>query len=612
MSDKSKKAENMNKVPHSHTLDSIASLPKTEINGVNGCKLTFYTKTKRMMKQRKIFFFSAGHEVEFKRSGILIMAKSAIEGSGDDLLFTGTLSISKKTQWQIPTIEWQPTQERDESQSSECQYGSSFSDREWTLVNDQLSKRNVRPIEFELCELKSFRLSDDGNRMVLIQKDGTRHPPLIFLDDGCEEFIKSMRKHYCVKQSHSDENLYLLSDARMEALDRSLSQLNLFDKPSQDAVWKFVSDIQRDPVYTTLNTFSKIADKLIFSQSGEDGIRPEEEMADLLQKPTNLEVTTGNQDDGAFEVVTSRPKLSENLPKVLRDEPLCQLDWELHWDEQGRVLDQSELIQKIFKGGMEHNVRSEVWKFLLDYYDFGSSASEREACRKAKVDDYFRMKTQWRSISADQEERFTAFKERKTQIEKDVFRTDRTHPFFEGDDNKNIEMLQDILMTYVMYNFDLGYVQGMSDLLAPILYVMQNEVDAFWCFVGFMKRVALNFDFDQGGMKSQLNQLIELLKTYDPEFYSYLDTKDSGNLYFCFRWLLIWFKREFPFNDVMRIWEVIWTDKPCPNFHLIICLALMDLEKKTIIENGFGFTEILKHINDMANSNVSISAVLAR
>ena len=174
----------------------------------------------------------------------------------------------------------------------------------------------------------------------------------------------------------------------------------------------------------------------------------------------------------------------------------------------------------------------------------------------------------------------------------------------------------------------------MSDLLAPILYVMQNEVDAFWCFVGFMKRVQSNFDFDQGGMKNQLQQLIELVKTYDPEvrflfvryfsiftihffciyfqFYSYLDAKDSGNLYFCFRWLLIWFKREFPFSDVMRIWEVLWTDQPCPNFHLVVCLALMDLEKRTIVENNFGFTEILKHINDMANSNIPINDVLAR
>ena len=143
-------------------------------------------------------------------------------------------------------------------------------------------------------------------------------------------------------------------------------------------------------------------------------------------------IITGNQDDGAFEVVTSRPKLSENLPKVLRDEPLCQLDWELHWDAEGRVLDHKELLHKIFKGGIDHNIRSEVWKFLLGYFDFESSGAERETQRKAKVDDYFRMKTQWRSISTDQEDRFTAFKERKTQIEKDVYRTDRTHPYFEG------------------------------------------------------------------------------------------------------------------------------------------------------------------------------------
>ena len=59
----------------------------------------------------------------------------------------------------------------------------------------------------------------------------------------------------------------------------------------------------------------------------------------------------------------------------------------------------------------------------------------------------------------DQEDRFSAFRERKTQIEKDVSRTDRSHPFFAGDGNKYIDLLQDVLMTYVMYDFDLGYVQ---------------------------------------------------------------------------------------------------------------------------------------------------------
>lgn len=69
--------------------------------------------------------------------------------------------------------------------------------------------------------------------------------------------------------------------------------------------------------------------------------------------------------------------------------------------------------------------------------------------------------------------------------------------FFAGDNNLNLQTLNDILMTYVMYNFDLGYVQGMSDLLSPILMLLENECDSFWCFVGFMNKLVTISDWSK-------------------------------------------------------------------------------------------------------------------
>lgn len=85
-----------------------------------------------------------------------------------------------------------------------------------------------------------------------------------------------------------------------------------------------------------------------------------------------------------------------------------------------------------------------------------------------------------------------------------MHRTDRNIPIFAGEDiphpdpdspfadvgtNVHLEQLKDMLLTYNEYNKDLGYVQGMSDLLAPIYAVMQDDAVAFWAFVGFMDRM---------------------------------------------------------------------------------------------------------------------------
>ena len=49
-----------------------------------------------------------------------------------------------------------------------------------------------------------------------------------------------------------------------------------------------------------------------------------------------------------------------------------------------------------------------------------------------------------------------------------------------------------------------------------------------------------------------------------------------------------------PKSVVLCEFKVLWTDRPCKNFHLLICLAILDGEKSTLMENKFGITEILK------------------
>ncbi len=53
----------------------------------------------------------------------------------------------------------------------------------------------------------------------------------------------------------------------------------------------------------------------------------------------------------------------------------------------------------------------------------------------------------------------------------------------------------------------------MSDLLSPILYVMEDESEAFWCFAALMERMAPNFHRDQNGMHSQLLAISKVFVT---------------------------------------------------------------------------------------------------
>ncbi|XP_073917296.1 small G protein signaling modulator 1 isoform X1 [Castor canadensis] len=185
------------------------------------------------------------------------------------------------------------------------------------------------------------------------------------------------------------------------------------------------------------------------------------------------------------------------------------------------------------------------------------------------------------------------------RIEKDVQRCDRSYWFFTP---ANLERLRNVMCSYIWQHIEIGYVQGMCDLLAPLLVILDDEALAFSCFTELMKRMTQNFPHG-GAMDTHFANMRSLIQILDSELFELMHQNgDYTHFYFCYRWFLLDFKRELVYDDVFSVWETIWAAKHVSSAHyvLFIALALVEVYRDIILENNMDFTEIIKFFNEMA------------
>ncbi|KAL2207558.1 RabGAP/TBC [Sarocladium strictum] len=334
-------------------------------------------------------------------------------------------------------------------------------------------------------------------------------------------------------------------------------------------------------------------------------------------------------DVGEFELLEGSSSLSLDE----RRKPVTMKEWNTFFDaDTGRLsYTTDEVKERIFHGGLDPDdgVRKEAWLFLLGVYDWYGTADERKAQIASLRDQYYKLKLSWwERLEGEGGEGETGewWREQKGRIEKDVHRTDRQVPIFSGEDtphpdpdspfadvgtNVHMEQMKEMLLTYNEYNKDLGYVQGMSDLLAPIYAVIQDDAIAFWGFQKFMERMERNFLRDQSGMRTQLLTLDQLVHFMDPKLWDHLDSTDSTNFFFFFRMILVWYKREFAWMDILRLWETLWTDYQSANFHLFVALAILEKHRDVIMTHLKAFDEVLKYINELSTT-IDLESTLIR
>ncbi|WAQ90764.1 hypothetical protein PtA15_13A163 [Puccinia triticina] len=326
--------------------------------------------------------------------------------------------------------------------------------------------------------------------------------------------------------------------------------------------------------------------------------------------------------DGGFEMIHA----TYQVPKVrFQRAPAQPIELEefIAWqDDSGKLLlDKAEGQRRIFQRGVAPTARKLVWLFLLGVHGWESTSQERESGQASMIEEYQKLKASWET--GNEELKSTAsFQEEAHRIEIDCRRTDRGQPYFstvsnpatsdgpetEEDSNmpstnQHVETVGKILMTYNVWEKELGYVQGMSDLCAPLYVVFEaDEVTTYFAFVKLMEKMKSHFLRDQSGMRDELSRLQQLLLLIDPQLYCHFEKTNSLNLFFCFRWILISFKREFEFHDVLKVWEALWTDMCGPHSDLFLALAVLQTHREPIIRYLQEFDEVLKYINDIANT----------
>ncbi|XP_061817293.1 USP6 N-terminal-like protein isoform X1 [Nerophis lumbriciformis] len=204
------------------------------------------------------------------------------------------------------------------------------------------------------------------------------------------------------------------------------------------------------------------------------------------------------------------------------------------WD---KYKNSEKLVRRIYKG-IPLQLRGEVWCLLLDI----------PKMKEEKKDFYEKLKARAKGMSPD-----------IRQIDLDVNRTYRDHIMFRNRYDFKQQALFHVLTAYSMYNMEVGYCQGMSQITALLLIYM-NEEDAFWALVKLLSghKHAMHGFFVPGFPKLMRFQEHHdhIMKKMMPKLKHHLDNQEVLTSLYTMKWFFQCFLDRTPFTLTLRIWDI--------------------------------------------------------
>uniref|UniRef100_A0A8C5HQJ6 USP6 N-terminal-like protein n=1 Tax=Gouania willdenowi TaxID=441366 RepID=A0A8C5HQJ6_GOUWI len=145
------------------------------------------------------------------------------------------------------------------------------------------------------------------------------------------------------------------------------------------------------------------------------------------------------------------------------------------------------------------------------------------------------------------------------QIDLDINRTFRKHIMFMDRFGVKQQSLFNVLSAYSVYNTEVSYCQGMSQLAALLLMYM-NEEDAFWALSQLLtnQKHGMHGFFVPGFPKLQRFQTHhdQIISKLIPKLKKHLDREQMSAGIYSTKWFLQCFIDRTPFTLTLRLWDI--------------------------------------------------------
>ncbi|RVX69998.1 hypothetical protein B0A52_06169 [Exophiala mesophila] len=208
----------------------------------------------------------------------------------------------------------------------------------------------------------------------------------------------------------------------------------------------------------------------------------------------------------------------------------------------------------------------------------------------------------------------------REEIFQDVTRCMQDNYFFREPDTQ--KKLLDILFIYAKLNPDIGYRQGMHELLAPILWIIQQDAvdlasfpnadtqtegtnfmlealnskyvehDTFSLFCAVMQTAKAFYEIGDNQDSSPIitrSRRIhdEILAVIDPELATHLTVVGILPQIYSIRWIRLLFGREFEFKQVLRIWDLLFAENLKPDIVDLTCVSMLLRTRWMLVEADY-------------------------